>query len=141
MLDLDELPDGRVKTVTIVAEMLCLTHHDGQYGALDNLCPHQGGPLGEGSIEIGLLRRSLARLGLLPAPGKTPGGCDDGVATHPVDVRDDGVFVGLAGEPEYVRTVSDVIIETMVNWGVRWCFGMVGQAQDQRPEIAERWRI
>ena len=28
----------------------------GRYGALDNHCPHQGGPLGEGTIENGLLR-------------------------------------------------------------------------------------
>jgi len=55
-LEIDELPEGRVKQVTIGTKMYCLTHYDGQYGALDNACPHQGGPLGEGSIENGLLR-------------------------------------------------------------------------------------
>ena len=53
---LDELPEGRVKTVSCGTQSVCLTHHQGRYGALDNACPHQGGPLGEGSIENGWLR-------------------------------------------------------------------------------------
>jgi nitrite reductase/ring-hydroxylating ferredoxin subunit len=46
-LELDELPEGRVKSVTCGLATLCMTHHEGRYGALDNHCPHQGGPLGE----------------------------------------------------------------------------------------------
>ena len=52
----DELPEGRVKAVTCRHLTVCMTHKDGQYAALDNKCPHQGGPLGEGSIENGWLR-------------------------------------------------------------------------------------
>ncbi len=35
-LDLDELPEGRVKTVTLGIESICVSHVDGRYGALDN---------------------------------------------------------------------------------------------------------
>ena len=35
----EELSEGRVKTVTVGLETLCLTHHEGQYAALDNRCP------------------------------------------------------------------------------------------------------
>ena len=52
----NELPEGRVKTVTANHKGICLTHYNGKFSALDNRCPHQGGPLGEGSIENGLLR-------------------------------------------------------------------------------------
>ena len=52
-LEAGELPEGRVKTVSIGRRSLALTHYRGGYGALDNRCPHQGGPLGEGSIEKG----------------------------------------------------------------------------------------
>ena len=48
-----DLPEGRVKTVTAGTVSLCLSHFDGQWAAMDNHCPHQGGPLGEGSIEVG----------------------------------------------------------------------------------------
>ncbi len=56
VLDPNELPEGRVKPVTCERTTVCMTLFKGQYGALDNKCPHQGGPLGEGSIENGLLR-------------------------------------------------------------------------------------
>ena len=55
VLELDELAEGRVKSVTCAQQTLCMTRYQGQFGALDNKCPHQGGPLGEGSIENGLL--------------------------------------------------------------------------------------
>ena len=126
-LDLDELPEGRVKPVTLGTKTLALTHHDGQYGALDNHCPHQGGPLGEGSIENGLLRCPWHGWDYCPTTGKAPG-FDDGVETFAVEVRDDGVYVGLPEEPAPPRTVSDVMAETMTNWGVRWTFGMVGHS-------------
>jgi nitrite reductase/ring-hydroxylating ferredoxin subunit len=46
--DVDELPAGRVKTVTAATVSLALTNIDGKFAAMDNACPHQGGPLGEG---------------------------------------------------------------------------------------------
>ena len=51
--DVDELPPGRVKTVTAGTHSMALTNIDGEFTAMDNRCPHQGGPLGEGSIETG----------------------------------------------------------------------------------------
>ncbi|MEM1242837.1 MAG: thiamine pyrophosphate-binding protein [Cyanobacteria bacterium P01_H01_bin.26] len=130
VLDLDELPEGRVKTVVAGHKSLALTHYQGQYGALDNRCPHQGGPLGEGSIENGLLRCPWHGWDYCPLTGAPPGELevDDGLETFPVDVRSDGVYVGLAIEQPHTRTVSDVMVETMVNWGVTQVFGMVGHS-------------
>jgi thiamine pyrophosphate-dependent acetolactate synthase large subunit-like protein/nitrite reductase/ring-hydroxylating ferredoxin subunit len=128
VLELDELPEGRVKPVTCKHRTLCLTHHEGQYGALDNKCPHQGGPLGEGSIEKGLLRCPWHGWDYDPLTGKSPGEFDDGVEAFPVEVRDDGVYVQFPEEETHVRTSSDVMVETMLNWGVQWVWGMVGHS-------------
>lgn len=46
----------------------------------------------------------------------------------PVEARDDGIYVGLEAEPDRERTVTDVMAETMVNWGVKRIFGMVGHS-------------
>src|SRR4051794_35731233 len=126
--DLDELPEGRVKTVAAGTHSLALTHVDGEYAALDNHCPHQGGPLGEGSIEGGLLRCPWHGYDYCPLNGDSPGGFGDSVPTHPVDRRQDGIYVGLATDAPHVRTVSDVMAETLANWGVRQVFGMVGHS-------------
>jgi nitrite reductase/ring-hydroxylating ferredoxin subunit len=72
--DPDELPEGRVKTVAAGTRSLALTHVDGEYAALDNHCPHQGGPLGEGSIEGGLLRCPWHGYDYCPLSGESPGG-------------------------------------------------------------------
>ena len=124
----DELPEGRVKSVTCGVETVCLAHFDGQLAALDNRCPHQGGPLGEGSIENGYLRCPWHGWDFHPITGKPPGGYDDGVTTYPVEVRDDGVYVAIEEQEIQVRTVADVMAETMVAWGVDSVFGMVGHS-------------
>ncbi|MEM7158889.1 MAG: thiamine pyrophosphate-dependent enzyme [Myxococcota bacterium] len=127
-LDVSELPEGRVKTVTCGLETLCMTHFKGEFAALDNRCPHQGGPLGEGSIENGLLRCPWHGWDYDPTTGRSPGDFDDGVDTFQVEVRDDGVYVAIEEELPHVRTVSDVMAETMVAWGVTTVFGMVGHS-------------
>jgi pyruvate oxidase len=124
----EEVPEGRVKTVAAGHKTLALTHFDGSFNALDNACPHQGGPLGEGSIEGGFLRCPWHGWDFHPCTGKPPGGYDDGVAVHPLEVRDDGIYVGLPAEDTHTRTVSDVMVDTMVKWGVRHVFGMVGHS-------------
>jgi len=128
VLGLEELADGRVKPFTCQHSTVCLTHFKGQYAALDNRCPHQGGPLGEGSIENGWLRCPWHGWDFDPLTGKPPGGFDDGIRTFPVEVRDDGVYVGFPSEEVHVETVSDVMAQTMANWGIEWVFGMVGHS-------------
>ncbi|MDQ1510435.1 MAG: hypothetical protein QOG50_2279 [Actinomycetota bacterium] len=125
---LDELPEGRVKTVLAGRKSLALTHYEGSYGALDNHCPHQGGPLGEGSIEKGWLRCPWHGYDYSPHTGTPPPGFVDAPACFPVEVRPDGIYVGLAAEQPRARTVSDVMVETMCAWGVTHVFGMVGHS-------------
>jgi thiamine pyrophosphate-dependent acetolactate synthase large subunit-like protein/nitrite reductase/ring-hydroxylating ferredoxin subunit len=133
----DELPEGRVKTVTAGHKSLAMTHYEGKYGALDNRCPHQGGPLGEGSIEKGLLRCPWHGWDYCPLTGKAPG-FDDGVEAFPVEVRDDGIYVAVPDEREHRRTIGDVLVETMVEWGVKHVFGMVGHSN---LGVADAFRI
>jgi pyruvate oxidase len=123
-----ELPEGRVKTVVAGRRSLALTRWQGHYGALDNRCPHQGGPLGEGSIEKGWLRCPWHGYDYNPLSGAPPAGFSDAPGCVPVDVRDDGVWVGVEDGPPHQRTVADVLVETMVAWGVTHVFGMVGHS-------------
>ncbi len=127
VLAADELPEGRVTSVTCDKRTLCMSHHAGQYGALDNKCPHQGRPLGEGSIENGLLRCPWHGWDYDPITGKAPG-FDDRVETFPVEIRDDGVYVGLPTVQTHVSTVGDLMMESLTNWGVKQVFGMVGHS-------------
>lgn len=121
------LQDGRVMTVTAGHKEVCLTHFEGEFTALDNRCPHQGGPLGEGSIEKGLLRCPWHGWDYHPCTGFAPG-YDDGVEKYQLKEEGNEIFVGLPEEKPHEITVSDVMAETLVNWGLDTVFGMVGHS-------------
>jgi pyruvate oxidase len=126
--DVDALEEGRVMTVTAGRMSLALTRCNDRYGALDNHCPHQGGPLGEGSIEKGWLRCPWHGYDYDPITGTPPPGFTDAPLSHPVEARADGIYVALAPEHARVRTISDLMVETMIAWGVTHVFGMVGHS-------------
>jgi len=132
--DVDALQDGEVRAVQAGTQSIALTCHRGEIGALDNACPHQGGPLGEGSIECNegdddcWLRCPWHGWDFHPLTGRSPGEHDDGVRTYPVEQRDDGIYVAVMESSERRPTVSDRMVQTMVNWGVTHVFGMVGHS-------------
>ena len=129
-----DLPEGRAMTVTAGTKTLALCNSRGEYAAMDNRCPHQGGPLGEGSIETGKdgkcwLRCPWHGWDFDPITGKPPGGHEDsGQEMFPVKIDGDDLLVGIDEEAAHVTTITDVMAETMVNWGVKSVFGMVGHS-------------
>ncbi len=49
-----ELPQrGLVLEIAVEGRALCVANVDGAICVLDGTCPHEGGPLGEGTIENG----------------------------------------------------------------------------------------
>src|SRR6476469_8711183 len=126
--DEDVPADGRVRSVVVDGRSIAMSRCGGQLGALENKCPHQGGPLGEGSIEKGLLRCPWHGYDYDPLTGLPPEGFADAVPGYPVEERPDGVYVALPEVPVPARTVADVLVETLVAFGVRHVFGMVGHS-------------
>ena len=128
-VDPDDLPDeGRVGSLVVDGRPVALTRCGGRLGALENRCPHQGGPVGEGSIENGWLRCPWHGYDYDPLTGRPPEGFTDAVTAYDVDERDEGVFVRLPERSAEVRTVGDVVVETLVAHGVDTVFGMVGHS-------------
>lgn len=121
------LQENRVMTVNAGHTQVCLTHYKGQFNAITNKCPHQGGPLGEGSIENGLLRCPWHGWDFNPCGGDSDG-FEDGLQKYDLKIEEEAVYVGLEEEPPHERTITDVMAETMVNWGVNRVFGMVGHS-------------
>ena len=46
----EEIPPGTGKTVDVNGVWIALFNVDGSFVAVDNTCPHAGGPIGEGSL-------------------------------------------------------------------------------------------
>ncbi len=123
----NELLQNRVMTVEAGHVQVCLTHYNDTFSALTNKCPHQGGPLGEGSIENGLLRCPWHGWDFNPCGGSSDD-FEDGLQSYDIKIEGDAIFVGLEEEAPHQATVTDIMAETMVNWGVNRVFGMVGHS-------------
>ena len=116
-------------TVQAGHRSVCLIRWDGRCGALDNHCPHQGGPLGEGSIETGLAALPVARLRLRPGHGRAAARVPRRARRRSRSRCATTASTSRCPTPApHVRTVSDVLVETMVAWGVTHVFGMVGHS-------------
>ncbi len=126
--DLDELAEGQVKSAKAGAKAIALTLNRGKYGAVDAKCPHQGGPLDQGTIENGFLRCPWHGQDFNPLTGESADPRHKSVPAHEVRARDDGIYVAVEEAAAPAVTVSDVMVETMLNWGVKHVFGMVGHS-------------
>src|SRR4051794_40168692 len=107
----EDVPDeGRVRSVVVDGRSIAMTRCGGRLGALENHCPHQGGPLGEGSIEKGLLRCPWHGYDYDPETGAPPGALaehlDDRVPAYDVEEGPDGVRVRLPDPEPPARTVA-----------------------------------
>jgi thiamine pyrophosphate-dependent acetolactate synthase large subunit-like protein/nitrite reductase/ring-hydroxylating ferredoxin subunit len=120
--------EGRVRSVVVGGRTVALSRCGETLGALENRCPHQGGPLGEGSIEKGLLRCPWHGYDYDPITGRPPGDFADAVPSYELDERGDGLYVRLRDLPKAGRTVADVLVETLVAHGIDTVFGMVGHS-------------
>ena len=51
MAEVGDLQPGECKTVAVGERELALFNVGGKFYATDNVCPHRGGPLGEGTLD------------------------------------------------------------------------------------------
>lgn len=47
----DEIAPGKAKMVEVEGRKIALFNLEGSYWAIDDTCPHRGGPLSEGEVE------------------------------------------------------------------------------------------
>ena len=122
-----ELEVGGVTSVVVGGRGLAVTRTDEGYGVLDNHCPHQGGPLGEGQIEDGCLLCPWHGYEYDPLTGLPPSGYSDAATAYPIETRSDGLYVQLP-VTDTAPTLMDQVVDVMTDWGVNTVFGMVGHS-------------
>jgi nitrite reductase (NADH) small subunit len=89
-----EFTEGQGRTVLAGAKELALFLYKGKFHALDSVCPHRGGPLGEGHLEDGEVVCPWHAWAFEVGTGKCrvlPGEAD--VAVFPVKVEGEDVLV------------------------------------------------
>ncbi len=126
-LDVEGLAIGHVQRAVVSDRALAITRTADGYGVLDNRCPHQGGPLGEGHIEDGCLLCPWHGYEYDPLTGESPGEYGDRATVFESELREDGLYVALPVIEPHV-TLMDQMVDVMTDWGVDTVFGMVGHS-------------
>jgi nitrite reductase/ring-hydroxylating ferredoxin subunit len=88
-----EIADGQGRVVDVAGRTLALFNVGGTFYAIDNSCPHRGGPLGEGDVEDGIVVCPWHAWRWDVRTGRNANNPAVTVACYPVSVEGGGVFV------------------------------------------------
>ena len=89
-----DLPDeGEAREFDCAGKLVCVARVNGQLSAMDNVCPHRGGPLGTGVIDDGKLVCPWHGWQFDPATGKAIQVPGAGVQLYRLVIDGDSVFV------------------------------------------------
>ncbi|WP_433631565.1 Rieske 2Fe-2S domain-containing protein [Halomicrococcus sp. NG-SE-24] len=98
--DADELREEGRLLVRADGRSIALFHHEGEYRAVDNRCPHMGFPLTDGTVEDGILTCHWHHARFELSCGDTFDPWADDVQSFPVEERDGEVYVNPHPEPD-----------------------------------------
>ena len=89
-----DLPaSGKVKEFFAAGRFLCVANVEGEICATDNVCPHWGGPLGQGVIENGKIVCPWHGWQWDPKTGATLRKANARLSIHKVTIESEDVFV------------------------------------------------
>lgn len=91
-----EIPAGTIKECAVGAAVIALANVGGKFHAISNTCLHRGGPLGQGSLDGGVVTCPWHGWQFNVATGKTVQNANFGVDCFPVEVRGEEIFVELS---------------------------------------------
>jgi nitrite reductase (NADH) small subunit len=91
-----ELPgENEAKEFECAGKTICVARVNGEISAMDNVCVHRGGPLGQGVVMDGKIICPWHGWQFDPKTGKTLMGRDMGVPVYRIKIEGDEVFVEL----------------------------------------------
>ena len=90
-----DVPDGSAVALDLDGRSLALFHSGSHFYAIDNLCPHKGGPLAEGSLENGQVTCSWHAWTFDVRTGQCETVPGVKIGHYPVKIKYDEVFIKL----------------------------------------------
>jgi nitrite reductase/ring-hydroxylating ferredoxin subunit len=93
--EISQIPAGTARVVEASGHTLALCNVEGAFYAVDNLCPHRGGPLGEGDLQGAVLMCPWHAWRWDVTTGANVNNPALRLACFPVAVEGQGIFVEL----------------------------------------------
>lgn len=92
----DEIPAGEIREFQVGDKTVAVAHVDDKFFAINGICLHQGGPLGEGLLTGTTVSCPWHGWEYNVTTGKLTQDPAHGVACYKVEVRGDEIFVDIA---------------------------------------------
>ena len=89
----DEIPAGSIREFQLDGKTVAIANVDGKLFAIDNVCLHRGGPLGEGELNGKIVTCPWHGWTYDVTTGKTTMNPAVGVQCYPIEIKGDDVFV------------------------------------------------
>ena len=96
----DEIPEDCAKTVFVDGQNIAIFKYDGKLSAVNNVCRHQMGPLGEGKIIDGCITCPWHGYQYLPENGQSPPPFTEKLETYELKLIKDKIWVNPNPKPE-----------------------------------------
>ncbi len=96
----DEIEENRAKIILVDQENIAIFKYEGKISAVNNICRHQHGPLGEGKIVDGCVTCPWHGYQYYPQNGQSPPPFTEKLETYDVKVVGESVWVNPAPYPE-----------------------------------------
>ncbi len=93
--DLASLPPGTGRTIEVRGRRFAVWNLEGSFFAMDDDCPHRGGPLGAGVLDDGKVYCPLHGWAFDPRTGDCLSNPTRPVKTHLTKVEDGQVWIAL----------------------------------------------
>ncbi len=91
---IDEIPPGTSKVFTVHERPIALFNVEGSVYAIYNVCPHEGGPLGEGHVKGCVVTCPWHDLAFDLRNGQGTDGGGYCVGSYEVRIEEEEVFIG-----------------------------------------------
>ena len=95
VMNCDDLEIGKSAIILVGDKEIALFNYKGEYYAINNTCPHKGGPLGEGRIEEGILICPGHEWRFELKTGWCPQNPELSTEVYPVKIHEDKVYIRL----------------------------------------------
>jgi nitrite reductase/ring-hydroxylating ferredoxin subunit len=90
-----DVPPGTIRELQVEGKAVALANVAGQFHAIDGICLHRGGPLGDGVLEGNVVTCPWHGWEYDVTTGKVAQNPTAGVACYAVEVRGDDIFVSV----------------------------------------------
>jgi nitrite reductase (NADH) small subunit len=91
----DDIPVGKIYEFQVGGQAIAIANVSGKFHAINSVCAHEGGPLGEGELEGQVVSCPWHGWQYDVTTGKVTQNPALGVDCYPVEVRGDDVFVDV----------------------------------------------